>query len=91
VQVLAGDGEGLCGASGDAIDRACADARAEELFGELGRVAAGDAVADRQRRHRRLQPGAEGAPCHLGAQPGACLAPTRRAAQPLGAVLGHRG
>ena len=45
-----------------------ADARAEELFGELDHIAAGDAVAHRQRRDGRLQARAEGAASELGGQ-----------------------
>ena len=52
-------------------------------------VAAGDAVAHRERRDRSLKAGAEGAARHLGRQLTTRSATTPRAAHALGAVLDH--
>ena len=54
-QILVGILQSVGGAREDGVDRAGADARAEELFAELDHVAAAHAVAYRQRRDSRLQ------------------------------------
>ena len=48
-------GERLTGALDDRVDRPGRELDPEQLAGELGRVTAGDAVADRERDDRRLQ------------------------------------
>src|SRR5450830_908972 len=54
-QVLVGLVEGQGGALQDRLDRACGEVRSEELSDELDRVAARDAVPDREGDDRRLE------------------------------------
>lgn len=83
-------GQRVCGPGEDRVDRARADARPEQLFGKLDHVAAGDAVAHRQRDKRRLQARAEGALRDLLGKPGSRAPSAPRTAHALGTVLGHR-
>ena len=73
----------------DRIDRAGRDPRGKELFGQLHHIAAGDAVAHRQRHDRSLQAGAERAARHLGRQLATRRATAPRAAHVLAAMLDH--
>ena len=72
----------------DRVDRAARDLGAEQLPAELGGVAAGDPVADREQGDRRLQPGPEGTRANPFGQrcPGAFAA--AGAAQGVGTMLG---
>lgn len=53
-QLLVGEGERLAGAAYDRLDRAGRDVGAEQVARQLGGIAAGDAVPDRERRDRGL-------------------------------------
>jgi hypothetical protein len=81
--------ECLPGPVDDRVDRPGRETDPEQLSGELGRVAAGDTVADRERHDRCLQPRPERRlrqpPGRLGACPGGAL----RAADTVQAMLGH--
>ena len=82
------DGERFPGPLDHLVDRPGRDLDAEQLAGELGRVAARDTVSDRERHDRRLEPGAERRPCRpgkLGVRVGLAL----RAAHTVESVLGH--
>ncbi len=74
----------------DRVDRAAREPAAEELPAQLDRVAAGDAVPDRQGGDGRLEAGTEGAAGNAGRQLGARLCGTGRAAQPVQAMLAQR-
>ena len=74
----------------DRIDRAAADARAEELLAALHDVAARDAVAHRQHRDSGLKARPERAACDLGGQLCAWALAAARAAHARAPVLGHR-
>jgi len=82
-EVLVGLVEGPGHALQDRRDRACGEARSEELSDELDRVAARDAVPDREGDDRRLEARAEGAGWDLGRQLCPRGAAARRAAQAL--------
>jgi hypothetical protein len=71
----------------DRVDRAGRRAAAEELAHELDRVAAGEAVSDREGGDGRLEAGAEGAAGRLGRQLGARASSADRTAQAEQAVL----
>src|SRR5450830_1980823 len=70
-EVLVGLVEGQGHALQDRRDRACGEARSEELAQKLCGVAPGDAVAHREGGDRRLEARAEGSRRHLGRQFGA--------------------
>src|SRR5450830_808364 len=86
-EVLVGPLEGQGHALQDRRDRACGEARSEELAQKLCGVAPGDAVAHREGGDRRLQARAEGSRRHSGGQLGARYGAALRAAQPLQAML----
>src|SRR5450756_1694202 len=86
-EVLVGLVEGPGHALQDRRDRACGEARSEELAQKLCGVAPGDAVAHREGGDRRLQARAEGSRRHSGGQLGARYGAALRAAQPLQAML----
>ncbi len=73
----------------DRVERPGRKLDSEQLAHQLGAVAAGDAVANRERRDGRLQARPEGAMWHVGRQLGTRLGSTGRAAQPMQTVLGH--
>src|SRR6266511_1376102 len=75
------------GALHDRVDGAGRKLDTEQLARELGAVATGDAVSDRERGDRCLQPRPERAPCNLGGTLGARLPPAVRASEPVQAVL----
>ena len=77
------------GALQDRLDRAGAQARAEELFAELHDIAARYAVAHRQRRHGRFKARAEGAVCDLGGQLSPRLLAAAGTAHARATVLDH--
>ena len=79
----------LASAGQDRIDGARRDPCTEELIRQLDHVAAGDAVAHRQRHERRPQAGTKGTARHLAWQLGACPSATLRAAHTLAAMLDH--
>jgi hypothetical protein len=60
-QVLVGMLEGICCAREDLLDRAGADARAEQLFEQLGHIAAAHAVARREHPDSGFKAWTEGA------------------------------
>ncbi len=86
-EVLVGLVEGQGHALQDRRDRACGEARSEELAQKLCGVAPGDAVAHREGGDRRLQARAEGSPGNVDRQLGARYGAALRAAQPLQAML----
>src|SRR5450830_1574279 len=92
-EVLVGLVEGPGHALQDRRDRACGEARSEELAQKLCGVAPRDAVAHREGGDRRLQARAEGSRRHSGGQLGARRGAALRAAQALQAMLAeeHRG
>src|SRR5450830_1045349 len=86
-EVLVGLVEGPGHALQDRRDRACGEARSEELAQKLCGVAPRDAVAHREGGDRRLQARAEGSRRHSGGQLGARRGAALRAAQALQAML----
>jgi hypothetical protein len=88
-QVVVGAGERVRGAREDRVDRARADAAAEQLFAELHRILARNTVSHRQRRHRRFKARAKAAPDNLGFKLCPRALAALGAAQSLGAVLDH--
>ena len=74
----------------DRVDRARADARAKQLLAALHDVAARDAVAHRQHRHRSMKARPERAARDLDGQRRARPVPAVRAAHPRALMLGHR-
>ena len=74
----------------DGIHRARGHAGTEQVASELHRVAAGDAVAHRQRGDGCLKTGTEGAPGDIPGQSGPDQAATLRAAHMVEAMLGHK-
>ena len=84
-----GLGQRRSGPGEDRVHRTRADPGAEELFDELDSVIAGDAVADRQRRHRRFKARPERAAGHLPGQRCARAPAALRAAHSLSAMLAH--
>jgi hypothetical protein len=82
-------GEGQRGAGDDRVDRARADPGAKQLFVELDAIAARDAVAHRDCRHRRFEPRSEAAAGSLHGQRCALAPATVRTAHSLAAVLAH--
>src|SRR5450756_1178882 len=86
-EVLVGLVEGPGHALQDRRDRACGEARSEELAQKLCGVAPGDAVAHREGGDRRLEARAEGSRRHSGGQLGARYGAALRAAQALQAML----
>ncbi len=74
----------------DRVDRARADASAEQLLAQLDDIAARDAVAHRQHRHRRMKARPERAGRDVGGQLGAPALAATRAAHARAPVLGHR-
>ena len=88
LELRVGAGERLPGALDDLVDRPGRELDAEQLPGELGRVAARDTVPDRERHDRGLQPRPERRPRlagKLGPRPGRAL----RAADTVQPMLGH--
>jgi hypothetical protein len=79
--------ERVSGPRQDLINRANTDPRAGQLLTQFDRVTTRNAVADRERRDRRLQPRPERALSDLGGQLAGSLAPTARATQPLALML----
>jgi hypothetical protein len=84
-----GRGERLPGPLDDRIDRPGRQLDPEQLPGELGRVPAGDAVSDRERHHRGLQPGPERRPRQLARKLGPCAGGAAGAAHPVQPLLAH--
>jgi hypothetical protein len=82
-------GKGLRGPGDDRVDRARADPGTEQLFAELDSIAARDAVAHRDRRHRRLQPRTEATAGNIHGQRCAHPSAAVRTAHSLAAVLAH--
>jgi hypothetical protein len=82
-------GERRPGSLDDRVDRPGREFDPEQLPGELGRVAAGDTVPDRERHDRRLQPRPERRPRQLAWKLGPCRGGALRAAHPVQPVLGH--
>ncbi len=73
----------------DRVDRPGGEPGAEQLPAELDRVAARDAVADRQRCDGRFEPRTERARAHRSRQLGARGGPAVRAAQAMEPMLAH--
>lgn len=71
----------------DRLDRPGAEARPEQLFGELHHITTRDAVAHRQRRYGRLEAWAEGAGGEIGGQHRARLLTTAGTAYARATVL----
>src|SRR5919108_1124999 len=84
-----GRGERLAGRVDDRVDRAGRQLEPEQLPGQLARVAARDTVSDRERHHRRLQPGPERRAWHLVGKLGPGRAGALGAADSVQPVLGH--
>jgi hypothetical protein len=82
-------GERLPGPLDDRVDRSGRDLDSEQLPGELGRVAAGDTVPDRERHDRCLQPRPERRPWQLAGKLGTCAGGALRAAHTVQPMLGH--
>jgi hypothetical protein len=84
-----GRSECLPGPLDDRVDRPGRELDPEQLAGELGRVAARDPVADRERHDRGLQSRPERRPRHLAGKLGAGRAGACGAAHSAQPVLGH--
>jgi hypothetical protein len=84
-----GRGERLPGALDDRVDRPGRQLDPEQLPGELGRVAAGDAVAHGERHDRGLQPRPERRPRHPAGKRGPGRGGTVGAADSVQPVLAH--
>lgn len=90
VQSGVGRCERFAGALDDGVDRAGRELHPEQLVHEFHGVAAGDAVADGDRRDGRLQAGAEGRAGDAGGKLGPRAGGAGGAAQAVEAVLAHR-
>jgi hypothetical protein len=84
-----GRGQRLPGPVDDRIYRSGRQLDPEQLPGELGRVPAGDAVADRERHRRCLQPRSERRPWHLAGKLGPGRGGTLGAADGVQPMFGH--
>jgi hypothetical protein len=84
-----GAGERLSGTLDHPVDRAGRELDAEQLPGELARVAARNAVADRERHDRCLQPGPERRARHPDGKLGPRAGVTLGAADAVQPMLGH--
>jgi hypothetical protein len=82
-------GERVAGPLDDLVDRPARELDPEQLPGELGRVAAGDTVADRERHDRCLQPRPERRPRHLAGKLGPCRDGALRATHAVQPMLGQ--
>jgi hypothetical protein len=89
LELLVGSLERVPGALHDRVDRSDRELDSEQFAGELGRVAAGDTVANRKRHHRCLQPGAERGTGNLARELGAGLGGALRAAHAVQPVFAH--
>ena len=83
--------ERVRGAGHDLIHAARRDPRAEQLSAQLDRVTARDAIADRERRDRRLQARPERAARNLAGQLPRPLLAAVRTTDTLALMLDHHG
>ena len=82
-------GERLPGTVDDRVDRPGRELDAEQLPRELGRVAAGNTVSDRERHDRCPQPRPERRPWQLTGKLGPCPGGAPRATDTVQPMLGH--